>query len=379
MAQPELESLFARYGWSMIESMDGRQSFLNELVCADKSDAEVLLVGQLRKPEDGDSGSEQPTAAKKKSAQRRATGPVRLQNAELLKQDHTHLDLRLRLDPEYDLYLKDHAFDGVPILPMAVATELLAEAAQLKYPQHQIEAIDKLRIPAGIMFENGAKDVFISIKEKEHSANRAIAEVSISSGPSGSRKNFSAHVVLSKSPKAELPEGKPFKKDFEQPDIRDAELAPPTVAQVYKNWLFHGPLFQGLDNIDAIGINGIAGQISTVPVSDCLKYEGAGTWIVDPIMLDSAMQLAGIWARHYMDITVLPIGFGKLRFFSSPEGKSFKVFVSVPSESKNGELLCDMAVYDQNDRLILIMEDLQGAGSKSLNRLGSQTKALRAK
>ncbi len=380
MAQPELESLFARYGWSMIESMDGRRSFVNELTSGMKTDAEVLLVGQLRKPEDN---------ASLAIVDQRITGnfsvgnkvpqAIRLHGAEVLKRNESSLELKLRIDPEYDLYLKDHSFDGVPILPMAVATELLAEAAQFKYPDLKLEAIDKLQIPAGIMFENGAKDIFISIQQLEGSADKVRAEISISTGAVAGRKNFSADVVMSRAPQRELPAGRPFRSEFVQPEIRELEAAPPTVTQVYKNWLFHGPLFQGLENIDAIGINGILGQISTVPVSECLRYDGAATWIVDPIMLDSAMQLAGIWARHYMDITVLPVGFGKLRFYATPEGKNFKVFVSVPSESKSGELLCDMAVYDEKDRLVFIMEDLQGAGSKSLNRLGSQAKALRAK
>ena len=383
MAQPELESLFARYGWSMIESMEGRKAFLNELTSGEADDSEVLLVGQLKKP-DNSADSAPNVGLQTRSDTKAALGKnvpvaVRLQGAEVLKQHANHLDLRLRIDPEYDLYLKDHAFDAVPILPMAVATEFLAEAAQLMYPDLQLEAIDKLQIPAGIMFESGAKDLFISVKEVERSEDGVIASVSISTGVSATRRNFSAHVVMTRNLKGQLPVGRPFKHEFEMPEIRDLEMSPPTVTQVYKNWLFHGPMFQGLEKIDAIGSNGITGLISTVPVTECLNYQGSESWIVDPILLDSAMQLAGIWARHYMDITVLPIGFGKLRFYAAPEGKYFKVFVSVPSESKSGELLCDMAVYDQNDKLVLLMEDLQGAGSKSLNRLGSQAKALRAR
>src|SRR2546423_62472 len=39
------------------------------------------------------------------------------------------LEIVRTLDPEHDLYLQDHRLDGRPVLPFAVALELMAEVA----------------------------------------------------------------------------------------------------------------------------------------------------------------------------------------------------------------------------------------------------------
>ena len=47
MAQPELEEIFAQYGWSMIGVPAGCNVFLNELLCLQKTESEVLFVAEL--------------------------------------------------------------------------------------------------------------------------------------------------------------------------------------------------------------------------------------------------------------------------------------------------------------------------------------------
>ena len=143
--------------------------------------------------------------------------------------------------------------------------------------------------------------------------------------------------------------------------------------------MFHGPLFQGLEKVDSLGLDGIAGELRSTPLSECLKESAQDKWIIDPLLVDSAMQLAGVWARHYMDITVLPTGFKSLHILASPQGEKFKAIVWIPEESKNGQLLCDMGLYDEEGKLVLLMQGLGGVGSKSFNRLAQQPKSFRVK
>ena len=368
MAQSELESVFARFGWSMIESQDGRNNFYDELCHGSKSDAEVLLVGQLPGTLPGGNGN-----GSGSSSQIRARG-ARLNRAEVLKQGNGSMQLRLRLDPEFDLYLKDHTFNGLPVLPMAVVTELFSEAAQFMCMDLKLSRLQKLDIPQGIVFENGAKDLFINLNEVSRSANEVVLELSLCTSAAAKRKNFVAQAVLSTAGCEHNPASTGFSRVFAQPKLKEAETQVPTVRFIYDNWLFHGPIFQGIDGIEQMGINGISGRLHSVPIGKSLKESGKETWLVDPLLIDSAMQLAGVWARHYMDITVLPVGFKALHVYANPTGQKFKAIVRVPEESKNGELLCDMAVYSDEGQLILLMEGLGGTGSKSLNKLASRSK-----
>ena len=83
------------------------------------------------------------------------------------------------------------------------------------------------------------------------------------------------------------------------------------------------------------------------------------------------MQLAGVWARHHRDVTVLPAGFKSMMFFR-PLGSvkaTARIFLSEQSAT---ELLCDLAIYNQQGDLALLIEGLGGIASKAFNRFAAQ-------
>ena len=88
------------------------------------------------------------------------------------------------------------------------------------------------------------------------------------------------------------------------------------------------------------------------------------------------MQLAGVWARHFLDITVLPSGFKRLRLLSPLVGDLFAVQIVMPDNLEEGELMCDLVVYD-GGKPALVVEGLSGIGSKSFNRFAGQARELR--
>jgi len=152
----------------------------------------------------------------------------------------------------------------------------------------------------------------------------------------------------------------------------------PTIANIYKQWLFHGKSFQGMKKIYAIGEKGVLGQVAGLAPEKCLRLEKDGTWIIDPVMFDCSMQLGGIWARKCFDITALPTGFRRLRFFSPITSKSddnLFVHIIISPESSQNELRCDMAIYSPAGDLMIYVEELSGVGSKSLHRLANQNAA----
>ncbi|WP_051361927.1 type I polyketide synthase [Solimonas soli] len=95
----------------------------------------------------------------------------------------------------------------------------------------------------------------------------------------------------------------------------DADLAPPAplaapratavaAADLYRQrWMFHGPAYQGVNALDAIGDNGIDGRLR-VP-------DGKGA------LLDNMGQLAGYWVMEQpRDCLAMPIGVDRIRFFA---------------------------------------------------------------
>ncbi len=66
---------------------------------------------------------------------------------------------------------------------------------------------------------------------------------------------------------------------------------------------------KGIKDIQAVSATGVLGTVVGSNEKDCLKNASTENWQLDPVMIDSAMQLAGVWARRHLDITVLPTGF----------------------------------------------------------------------
>jgi hypothetical protein len=374
MAQPELESIFARYGWSMIDAADGRATFINELTRGQKGQVEVLLVGQL------ESTTDQPESTF--TAGNVAASGARLRHARGLSKGPGEVEFALTLNLDEDLYLNDHCFDGIPVMPMAMAMELMAEAVESVYPEWKLARLVRLDIPSGIVFDGTSKDIVVSIKQESQTENLTRVQVALQTGIETRRRaNFKMVAeliptqVMSSAETIALPPT--VEPRYSLPKFRQPVSMIPSVASLYEQWLFHGPLFQGITAVNAMGENGISGEVTISRPEKCLGNAGDSSWAIDPIMWDSAMQLAGVWARNYLDMTVLPTGFARLHVFGKPAEGPLKVIVDVPVESKHGQLLCNLAVYAQDGSLLMLAEDLGGIGSRSFNRLSTPAKELR--
>jgi hypothetical protein len=360
MAQPELESLFAKYGWAMIDRTAGRQSFIEELESGKKGQVEILLVAEL--------------AEKNKIKGRGA----RLNQTEAIKVGPSAYELTVSLSPSQDLYLNDHTFDGIPVMPMAMSLELMAEAIASVYPDWELLKIHNFDIPSGIVFESSTKQISISLLEETKNESSMKVSVSVGTGAPKRRVNFKAVAELVKPEVAgniynQLPVGiHPQISSLEDLDHLKDTVAPPIVSDIYGRWLFHGPLFQGIKSVMAMGTNGVLGEINISDPKRCLTTANGDGWVIDPILLDSGMQLAGIWARQYLDMTVLPTGFKTFYRCAPLDGSTLTARVYINEGANARELTCNLAAYRSDGKLVFLVEGLAGVGSKSLNRLAKQ-------
>jgi len=71
----------------------------------------------------------------------------------------------------------------------------------------------------------------------------------------------------------------------------------------------------GVAGITGIGANGIAGCLTPSSPEKCLMGGLQGPWIIDPVVMDSALQLIIVWSRRYWDMTPLPSRFQSYKRF----------------------------------------------------------------
>jgi hypothetical protein len=129
-------------------------------------------------------------------------------------------------------------------------------------------------------------------------------------------------------------------------------------------------LFQGISSVLVLGEQTVLGTVSGCEPIKCVTTADGSDWVVDPVLFDSSMQLAGIWARHFQDVTVLPTGFKALHVYGTVGlGKSTaRIFLD---EANASNLLCDLAIYDDKGHLAILVEGLGGIASKAFNRFSA--------
>jgi hypothetical protein len=158
------------------------------------------------------------------------------------------------------------------------------------------------------------------------------------------------------------------------------ELAPfpLTVADAYRDLLFHGPLFQGVEAIDGIGPRGAVAQLRASSPTDCLHGAGPGTgWILDPVLIDCALQLQVLWARVQWDITPLPASLVLLRRHrpAPAPGELVRHELRLHPTSRPPMCTADHHLYAADGGLIVTLTGMLGVGSRSLNRLAGTVSA----
>ncbi len=191
----------------------------------------------------------------------------------------THETLHVSLDTHP--YLIDHSIDGVPVLPLAAAADLLAHGARAEAPF----SLEDLRLFRSIAVE-GPVELTSHVRGEK-------AELRL-----GSTLAYQARI-------------RALGPSFQDPGPTTGGAAPTlSLREFYDHVTFHGPRLQGIQSIEAVGDTFVRGRVRGVRASDWMPETKRRDWAVDPLVLDSAMQLSGYvaWTRHGRAGTPVSIG-----------------------------------------------------------------------
>jgi hypothetical protein len=142
------------------------------------------------------------------------------------------------------------------------------------------------------------------------------------------------------------------------------------VEKAYRQWLFHGPLLQGITNIEGLGALGVAATLQPSPPGRCLKGVTSGEWLIDPVVFDSGLQLFLLWARANVDKTPLPSRFTRLRRYAPIGVEPVRCYLRVLEKSRDPVFYIDVHFVGADGRLLWSLEEMEGVCTRALNRLG---------
>lgn len=367
MVSIEIQQRFRERGVGLISVDEGVEAMIRELELGAKGESEVVLG----------SGPWQTVAAPKPpmAVGHDSTRALRWSGSSLPLIDAAAVSHGMNgtretthvLDPTDHRYLLDHQLDGRPVLPAAMALELMAEMAQLVWPDRAVTAIEDFRVLRGVVLERGAKSIrILSHTEPGRSTQPLRVEVQLLD-PVDEASCYRATVLMN---------DRLEHRTVRAPDARSLaglQPFPMSVESAYDRLLFQGPLFQGIAAIEGINEEGIEAILAPSVPDRCVTGANrdlvGSRWLIDPIVVDSAFQLAILWARTYLDMTPLPAGFRRFQLYALlADPRIHCEFRARPSAG--GHILETQYRFKSGDgRVLALLEDMEFGCSRTLNRL----------
>jgi hypothetical protein len=248
------------------------------------------------------------------------------------------------LDLRRDPWLDDHRVDGRPVLPFAAAMELMAQAARTQFV---VAGLRDIRVLGGVTVDEQAGTTIRIVAAPRPSGDEA--DVAITA-PDGGRRHYSAVAEARAGVAAE-----PAPLDDLRPFPMDVEAA-------YRDLLFHGPEFQRIVAVEGMDERGARAL---------LRPSAPGEWLLDPMLIDAALQMQVIWARLHWDVTLLPSEIGSYGHFAAPAAGDVRHELRIRPTARPPLCRADHWFYDSDGRLIATLGDVVGVGTQALNRLAA--------
>ncbi len=189
-------------------------------------------------------------------------------------------------------YLRDHAIDGTPILPLAVATDLCAEVAGVPRP---FEVAD-LQLYQGVAVSEPVRIKVTARGER--------VEIR-----SGERDTLCYRAVVRPAGPVEEPA-----------PVEVGKLPDTTLAAFYGGITFHGPALRGIAQVDGAGAGSVRGAVRTSRPREWIPDTKRETWAVDPLALDSAFQLGALVAWDRFRRAGTPVSLRRMVVFDRWDG-----------------------------------------------------------
>jgi NAD(P)-dependent dehydrogenase (short-subunit alcohol dehydrogenase family)/acyl carrier protein len=344
MVTPEVARQFAERGVPLVTVPAGRHAIAHELLHPAGRDVRVLV------------GPGPWVVEADRLAADLATAPVHtplLAGQTVRRLPGAVIEARVVLDPARQAFLQDHRIDGKPVLPLTVALELMAEAAAAARPEWHVAQVRDLRLFCGVVLEQERREIALRAEPLEQGPDGGEWRVRITDPRQPVRPLYEALVRL----EARMPAAPPAPPL--EPIDPAMQLDPPLA---YQRWLFHGPAFQVIEQGQGFGTDGI-----DVTVRGGAR--GRHNWLIDPLVLDAAPQLALLWSRAMYATSALPNRIGTYhRYGPIGTGPVQTLFRIVPGSDAHAIRATIWFVRD--GRVVGQMEGLESTANAQLNRIG---------
>jgi len=256
-------------------------------------------------------------------------------------------------------FLDDHRIGGKPVLPFVMALEWMVSAAQEAYPDYHIAGVQDLAVLKGVVLDQKDKTLTLEwtpVATKNGANGALLFRLLGDIGPMNlPTVHYKGTVELSRTPIGT--------NRFPGSNGLGKTSYPYTVKEAYERFLFHGPGLQGINNIVGMSDHGIVGILETSRPKQLGVNKSL--WETDPVALDSALQLVGLWVREKRGASALPCYVEEYQQFAPFRSEVTCHIEMEPTKTARGRF--QATFVDAQGRVVASVNGGQYASRKGLN------------
>jgi acyl transferase domain-containing protein/NAD(P)-dependent dehydrogenase (short-subunit alcohol dehydrogenase family) len=275
MVTPSLKREFARLGVALLPVDSGTEALIREMAGEPGGPVEVVIGGMLA------SEPAQPPAGAPRPA------------------------LSILYEREIDLQshpvLASHVIDGKAVVPLALMAEWFAHAALHENPGLILQGLEDMRVLNGIRLKEDSK--LIRVFAGKARSRQGLYEVDLELR-NGVREGKD---ILHSRARAILADGYAPPPAYRLPASLSCNHYPRSAAEIYEKILFHGKRLHGLRTVQCCNAAGMVAEVAGAPEpSHWVASPLRNSWLCDPLVLDSAFQMASVWCYEQHGYVSLP-------------------------------------------------------------------------
>ena len=227
--------------------------------------------------------------------------------------------------------------NGTVVVPVALVLEWFARAARACRPDLVLCSIFDLKVQRGIrLLGHGrcSERLLLGVRTLENGQGATLAlELT---APDGTPHYVASCELRERAAAAPSPGG-----------VDLASLRPWTLPVYDGKLLFHGPELQVIESV--LGVSEAA-MVATL--SGLLPRAWPGTWQLDPAILDGALQVMLLWARHRLGRATLPTAIGRLQVYATGPVRGRVRCVLTGTEVARERATARLELLDEDGRLL---------------------------
>ncbi|MBX7166292.1 MAG: polyketide synthase dehydratase domain-containing protein [Pirellulales bacterium] len=251
-------------------------------------------------------------------------------------QPGTELLIHRALDLAEDCYADEHTVGGrdisrirpsqrgLPVMPMTFILEMMSEAACQLVPGMVVSAVSEVQILRWLAFDErrvGTAEIRARRQPEQTQSGVVRIEVAVRDLGLAAESNTVAGATLDAGLVARgtvelAPRYAPAPR-VAPPTFQGEQPCRVTLATLYRN-LFHGPSFQGVQQLVRFGEEGLAARLEVLPRSQLFRSLPEPRFLIDPVTVDVGMHPAAAWHLEQADQSgriLLPFELKRIEFF----------------------------------------------------------------